>query len=184
MFDRKPLEGFFGQLGAVELVSVSPLFLGAVHRRVRGAQQVGCVDCVVRINADPDTGRGAQAEALDVNLLAQGPVQLVCKICRVLRVTDFLEQHGEFVATKARHDVVASHALTNPITDRPQQLIAGQVSKRIVHHLETIEIQKQQRKLTAMASRALDGLLECRGEQQSVRQAGQLIALISENTAT
>src|ERR1700693_5442782 len=64
-FEREALESFGVHGRGVELVVIPSLILGAVHRRVRVAQERLRVHSVARIQGDADRGRYEQLALVD-----------------------------------------------------------------------------------------------------------------------
>src|SRR5258708_27529248 len=81
----------------------------------------------------------------------------------------------EVGAAQARQGVLAHQAL-QPLRDCTQQRVAGAMVERVVHQLEAVEIEAQQRELRAAASGGEDRLPGAVGEQDPVRQPGEGIA--------
>src|SRR5262249_7274148 len=74
---------------------------------------------------------------------------------RVTRLFDLIEQNGKFVASHARqgerrtgyarHSIGLSQASLEALGDANQQLIAREMSHRVVDHLEAVQIEKENR---------------------------------------
>ena len=79
---------------------------------------------------------------------------------------DRLQQH-ELVAAQARERVVAVQQVAQALGDRAQQRVAGAVAERVVHQLEAVEVDAQQRELRAVARRGEDRLAGAVGEQRA-----------------
>ena len=67
----------------------------------------------------------------------------------VLGAGDVLHQHGEFVAAKPRHHVVAAHAAGQSRAGFLQHHVAEQVADAVVDHLEAIQVEEQHGALVA-----------------------------------
>jgi hypothetical protein len=55
-------------------------------------------------------------------------------------IGDFAEDNDEFVTAEPRHHVAIAHATAKPFGDLDQQGVTGRVPKRVVDHLEPVEI--------------------------------------------
>ena len=86
---------------------------------------------------------------------------------RRLRIAD---QHRELIAAEARRGVLRPDGCADPLGDLHEQLIARRVAPAVVHHLEPVEVQEQDR-VRATGGRLLgERVGETLGEQQAVRQ--------------
>ena len=70
---------------------------------------------------------------------------LLATVSASRRAFDVLEQHGELVAAEPGDQVALANAAREALHDRSQQHVAGLVTERLVHGLESIEIEQQQR---------------------------------------
>ena len=93
------------------------------------------------------------------------------------RVGDVLEQHGELVAAHARHGVAGADGRVEPARDGAQQLVPDGMPERVVHDLEAVEVEEEDRAAAAGPPPAgpSQRLLEPVEEQRPVRQPGQRV---------
>ena len=128
------------QLGAV----AAPL-LGPVHRRVRVAEQ--------RLRAVGDAARQGDADAGGHEHLTlherDGPGDRIGQPLGHelggLLAGHVVAQDRELVAAEAGHHVVRAHGRAQPVGHRHQQSVAGGVAQAVVHHLEAVEVEEQDR---------------------------------------
>ena len=81
---------------------------------------------------------------------------------------------GEFIAAEARDGVALAHAALQPQRDLPEQLVAGRMAERVVHALEAVEIETQDRRAT-VARRAPHGVRQIVRERNAVGQSGERV---------
>ena len=62
-----------------------------------------------------------------------------------LRARHVLAQHRELVATETRDDVVGAHRAAETVGDRDEQPVSRRVAEAVVHHLEAVEVEEQDR---------------------------------------
>src|SRR5262245_40009838 len=76
---------------------------------------------------------------------------------RVRSLGDAVEQDRELVAAEPRREVDLAQASLEPLSERDKQLIAGEVAERVVHVLESIEVEQHDREAGPRSpSRACD----------------------------
>ena len=103
----------------------------------------------------------------------------------VARIGDVVEQHRELVSAEPRQresaavprdDVGSAQARLKPPRDRNEQAIGAEHAQALIHHLESIETEDEQREdVVGMALGALDGAVEQIDEEQPVRQPGERV---------
>ncbi len=95
---------------------------------------------------------------------------------RLVGLDDAFQQHREFVAAQARDDVARLQAGADAAADLEQQVVADQVTDRIVDHLEAVQVDEQHGELFArVRDVALHRLLQPLQQQGAVGQAGQRV---------
>ena len=138
---------------------VAPLLLRGVHRRVGGREQAVDVLRVVRVAGDADARRRrAPRSPRDVDRLGEPLEDLAGDDGDVARVLHVVDDDRELVAAQARDDVGLAHAFLDARRDRPQHRVARGVAVRVVHLLEVVEVDVEQRDPRAMALRARERL--------------------------
>src|SRR5436190_2908006 len=146
--------------------------LGVVERRV-GASQQGLFFFQPVAVDQPDAGGGDAVAAVD----AQRPATVLDDLLRhaqgVVAFLDVLEQHDEFVAAEARHGVARAHARAQSGGEVPEQSVTRGVAERVVHVLEAVEVEIEERDLRAIPPRARRGHAQPVAEMAAVGDAGQ-----------
>ena len=99
---------------------------------------------------------------------------------RLARLGDVLQQHAELVAADARDEVVAAHAGAQARGDHLQQRVADVVAERVVHLLEVVEVEEQQRRGLLVAPRVRHRLARALGEHRAVGQPGERVVVREE----
>src|SRR5579859_6841060 len=92
-------------------------------------------------------------------------------------VLDLLQDDEEFVPADSCHEVARPEARTQAARDLDQDAVAGAVPVRVVHGLESIEIDEKGGEARGAPSRALYGLLERRAEAGPVGETRQGVAV-------
>src|SRR6266536_4472191 len=142
-----------GRLRLRDMDAVASGVLGGVAGFVGSAQDVSRASAC---GGDRDDAYGdAQREAPlppDVAELFDRPLELPGDLCRLGQGTVF-QQDTEFIAAEARKRVPAAQATAQQAADLAEQVIPGFVAARVVHELESIQIQvAQDRKSTRLNS--------------------------------
>jgi len=98
-----------------------------------------------------------------------------------------VDQHGELVAAETRDRVAGAHALLEPSRHGDEELVPDGVAERVVHDLEPVEIEEDERdprrglaspRRDVICARSRLELLREAGEQQ--RPVGQAGARVVE----
>ena len=115
---------------------------------------------------------------------AIGLAQLVKELLRhgggLARIGDLLQQHAELVAADARDEVVAAHRGAQARGDDLQQAIADVVAERVVHRLEVVEVDEEERRGLLVAPRVRHRLARPLGEHGAVGQPGERVVMREE----
>jgi hypothetical protein len=83
---------------------------------------------------------------------------------------------SELVAAQARQRVLAAQRVAQALGDRAHQRVARRVAERVVHQLEAVQVDAQQRELRAAARRGEDRLADAVAHQHAVGQPGEDVA--------
>jgi hypothetical protein len=83
------------------------------------------------------------------------------------------DQHRELVAAQARADVAIAQTAPQPLGHGDQQLVADQMTQRVVDELEAVQVQEQHGGVGALAVGACEVVLEAIKQQRAVAQAGE-----------
>ena len=112
---------------------------------VGNGEQVDEIHAVTRrhgdADADADIGGGAVVEIVGTGNRAD---QLFAERERAF-FAQVVRQHDEFVAADARRHIGGAQHALQALGGHPEQLIARGVAVGVVHRLEAVEIEKQQR---------------------------------------
>src|SRR5512132_1970441 len=157
----------------VELAIVPSLIFGAVHRRIRVAQERLGVGSVARIQCHSDRGRNEERALVDEERKSNGLQDLLRDLCGVSLVRDGGNEHREFVAAEAGNRVSLPDAAADPLRDSAQQLIADRMAQGVVDYLEVVEIQKERRELLLGPVGLHNGHVEPVVEEEAVGHSGQ-----------
>ena len=166
-----------GRAGVEELHVGAPARLGQVHRRVGMLDQLARARAVLRVECDADRRRDRDRPPFGVERRLDRREQLARDVLHVAAVAGIGEQHQEFVAAEARHQIGGAQAGGDAQRHRLQQPVAGQVAERIVDALEVVEVDEQQRQRRAVLAAGVRQLLEVLDEGGAVRQAGQRVVV-------
>jgi len=163
----------FGRL-VEQYVAVAPAILGLVHRNVHVREQRERVPAVEGVERDARGRRQVRDHLVVRGLEAVVPhrvERLFGDLDRVLAQgrgqvdRELVAAEPEQLGRQAARDV-AQHA-----PDPDDQLVAGAVPEMVVHVLEVIDVEKEQRADAARLQRRLDAPLQA----QAVRKIGQRI---------
>src|SRR5450759_4513033 len=156
--------------------------LGAVHGGIRRLDQRVRVPGVCRIERDADAGPDVDALLLTAELERRRKRgnDFPGDGFRVLAPGDVGQDQGEFIAPDAGHRVGFAYLVPDPRGNGLQEFVAGGVPQGVVHRLELVQVEVQQRELARAAFGKTDRLTEPVVEQQPVRQAGE--AVVMRNT--
>src|SRR5437660_4972886 len=174
-FDRDALLQASVHSGTEELEVVSAAVLGLIHRRVRVSEQLTHVLAVARTEAHPDADARHEWPAVHDNRSGECLVDAASHLVYLLGALGALHHHDELVATHAHDDVFRAHCGAYALRHDLQQLVTRLVAAGVVDVLEAIQIEEQHRKHRAAALGILDGAGKIGGQEQAVRQTGQLI---------
>ncbi|HLB55605.1 MAG TPA: hypothetical protein VJK71_10925 [Gemmatimonadales bacterium] len=112
---------------------------------------------VLREEGQPDACRYVYFPTVDSEWGAHSIEQLPSHAGGVFRIADPLQDHGELVPAQPRHGVDLSDASFQPRRHLPENLISGGVAELVVHFLEVIEIDLEQRQRIAAPFRPGQG---------------------------
>jgi hypothetical protein len=85
------------------------------------------------------------------------------------------EQNGKLVTTHARQCVVFTQDTADPEAGLHQQGVAHRMSKTVVHVLEIVKVQKQNRYLFTRTPGMCQGLVELQPEEPPIGQPREFI---------
>ena len=151
--------------------------LRAVHRRVGVAQQFFGMLVVRPAHRDADARRHEDvAAAVDLHRLAEERLDALGDELHVAGPVDAVQQDRELVAAEPRQHVAGAQAGRELVRDRGQQLVAHEVAKAVVHQLEAVDVDEEDRvAVIAHALGASEHASELLHERRAVREIGQRI---------
>ena len=174
-FQRQPLDRLRLDFRGEEAIAVLAVFLGEIHRHVGILGQRLHVGAVVRIHRDADRSRGVAFVAAQLHRLAQHRQEICGDFLDLVTLRGLFQDHHEFVAAEAGHDIARTQSAAQPVGHFHQQHVAGLVPERIVDHLEAVEIDEQHRELPLVAAGGLDRMAQQPVEHFPVRQLRQAV---------
>jgi len=153
-FKLCPLGDLGGKPIAEMLCTPAAIALGMIHGRVRRAHQIGQRRTVLGPHRDAHRRTDAHFLIRQVERLGQREQDAATHAVGVAYMRQHGEEDGELVARKPADERLAEVALrgkaighrAQPVGDHAQQLIAHRVTERVVHRLEPVEIDEEQRR--------------------------------------
>ena len=100
------------------------------------------------VHCDPDARRELDAVAFELERLGQGPQDALGALTRLRGPGHVLEEHGEFVPSEPRDRVGRTNDAPQSIAYFDQERVACAVAKRVIHLLEFVQIDEQDREPT------------------------------------
>src|SRR5215218_11144111 len=88
-----------------------------------------------------------------------------------------LQKDSKLIAPEARYGIALSQGLPRPLRNLLQQQIAGSMAERVVHVLEVVEVDEQDREALSVPLCITHRLPCARREQSAIRQASQHIVV-------
>jgi hypothetical protein len=125
---------------------------------------------VSRATGHADRGVDVECRALDVDLPAQVGHDLLGRRAGIGPARETGEQHPEAVSLHAGHRVRRADGAAQPRGDLDQNAVATDAAERVVHVLEAVEAEDEQRRLLAARGRVLERLVGALEQQCAVRQ--------------
>ena len=166
-------------VGVEHLVTRFAARLGVVHRRVGVPHDLVGIAVLAGAEGDADARRREHLAARDHNRFAQRFLNAEGDDVCLLLVADRLQQNRELVAAEARQRVSVAQARLEAARHRDQHFVADEMAKAVVHHLEAVEVEIENRESSAAAMRPLEFLepaSEPVHEIRAIAQARQRIA--------
>ena len=177
-----PLARGGAHLLAVQLAAPAAALLRLVHRRVGGVKEgdrgVGggtAGEQVVGGERNADARASLDLDPLQHDLPGDGGAHALRDVeCHVL-VEDALAQHHELVPRDACDGVARPGGRRETPRDGHDQLVAHGVADGVVHVLQLVEVDEENRDVRAGRSRTLEGLGGLAQEQHPVRKSGERV---------
>ena len=133
------------------------------------------IGSVFRRNGDADGGGDGNWVAIKQERFAEDLHQLAGHDCCRFWSFHLAQQHKEFVAALTRERVRPAHNRTETAGNIAQELVADGVTEGVIHILESVEVDEEQRIARIVALCGGSNLLEPIGQQKPVGQASQEI---------
>ncbi len=159
----------------IELITVLAERFGDVHRHVRTAQQRFRIVAIDRNHRHADTQADVTRDRFGRERLGNDLDHVIGDNDRVLRRPNAKKDDREFITADARDDVAATDRLLDSFGDHAQNVVTGLMAAQIVHFLEIVDVEIEQRAVLALALDARDRLAQFVLEIASVRQIGDAI---------
>src|SRR5258708_3294041 len=155
-----------------------PRLFSVVHGGIRGLDERVRVTGVRRIDRDADAGPDVDAllPGAELERCSKGGNDFPGDHYRLL-APGVGQDQSEFIPPDAGDRVRFPYLATDPGGNGFQELVAGVVSQGVVHRLELVQVEIQQRELAGVAFGEADRLLQPVVEQQAVRQAGEAVVM-------
>jgi hypothetical protein len=151
------------------------LVLGAIERDVGAPQQLDIARRVLRKKRDADAYADMMLQRSGGDRLVELLDHAQRDIGGVLGARNFARQDREFVAAKARHQVLLARGAAQAHGDVDQNLVADAVAVKIVDPLEGVEIEEEYRMRAMAVRRRAHRILEFLIEAAAVGQAGERV---------
>ena len=164
-------------LGFEEAKSAAAGFLGAVKCRVGGAHQFVATGAIAGEKGNADRGADDRLMAAEIEGLGQFLHQALGQNGRAVGVRHTHLDDRKFVAAEACHSIVGTEHAGQPLGNPTQQLIAGSVTVEIVHRLEAVEVETQDRDRAVATLGTRQRLGEAILEQGAVGKVGEGVVM-------
>ena len=140
----QPPQGGPGHVGVEELVAGPAPVLGHVHGDVGVAEQV--LGSLTRAgHGDANAGRHEQVSAQQREGRPEGLSDAIGDGDGARRVRDAVDEHEELVASHPGHRVARTKAVLDAAGHVDEELVARLVPEAVVHDLEAVEVEEQDR---------------------------------------
>ena len=157
---------------------VTPGGLGLVHGGIGAAHQLFLVGGIARVQGHPHTARHVQFVPLHHRGFADGGYQpFVDDALQLVGTAHVAQQHHKLIAAQAADGVVGPHGLGQAVGHGAQQAVTDVVAQGVVHELEAVQVDEQDRHLFARDGRLRQRLAQALLAQRAVGQLGQHVVL-------
>ena len=121
--------------------------LRGIHREIGVLQQIEQIGAVARGDRDADAGVAGKLMAMAVERRPQRLIDPRDQRVDILGALDAVLQDGEFIAAEAGDEILRPDRLAQPLRDALEELVADQMSQRIVDALELVDVDIEDREL-------------------------------------
>ena len=154
---------------------VGRVALRGVHLAVGPLQQLLAAVSVVGVHRPADAAVDLDRGAVDVERPPERLPEPPDERGRLVVVGRGEREHDELVAADPGHGVARADDRLEPLRQRAQDRVAGPVAANVVHVLEVVEVDEDERERLAGAAAALQRLIQAILEQDTVREARQRV---------
>ena len=155
-------------------MTVAAALLRGIHRQVGVAHQLVALAGAAFVHGDPDARTERDIAPGEPRRPRQPVEQTICKADRELLVGP-LEEQGELVAAEPGQRVALADRHAEAPCDLLEQPVTAVVPERVVHLLEPVEVDEQDREVLSGARRARELLIEAVPEERAVCEPGQAV---------
>ena len=163
-----------------EAAAVAAFLLREIHRGVGLSQQEVGGDAVTREAADADAGEHGQLVAVDDDRSADRLDELGRDGGGRGVVLDVVEHDRELVAAEPRDDVEFAQAVAQALRGLDEHAVADLVAEGVVHRLEMVEVDEQQRDAAPLPAGAPDHVAGPLEVQRAVGQTREVVVVREE----
>ena len=161
--------------GIEEAIGPAAGRLRRIHREIGVLQEIEQIGAVARRDRDADAGIAGKLVAVAVERGAQRLIDPRDQRVNVLGALDAVLKDGEFVPAEAGDEIFRSDRLAQPLRHALQELVADQMSQRIVDALELVDVDVEDRELASLGFQQQPFRMAL--EQRAVRQIGQRVVM-------
>ena len=155
---------------------VTAIVFCRIHGQVGMLEQLADLFPVARENGDPDTRRNANIVVGNDKRRIKRLNDLPGDDFRILLVIDSLQENDKLVAAQTRNGIGPTHHHRQQTARHfLQEKITDIVAKRIIHRLESIQIDEQHGGFAPVPPRLRQRLMHAIVQQQAIREIGQRI---------
>ena len=114
-------------------------------------------------------------EAIDLHGLLEAVEDVVGEHARIGRIPDVRTDDDELVTAEARNAVGLPARVQQPVRHFLEDLVAHLVAEQVVHHLEPVQIQEEERQRAPRSLADRQVLLQAIVEQRAVEEARERV---------
>ena len=149
--------------------------LRSIHGEVGVAQQIVGRLRRGRRQCDADTRADDRVDPAEADRRADRFDQAVGDGARVVGRREIFEEDGELIASQASRGVARPEDAGQPACHFTEQLVAGGMAESVVHRLEVIEVEEENRERRLAARAPGEGMLDAVREEGPVREPTQTV---------
>ena len=177
VFDLAPAQGAGGHDRIETREGVLARTFCPVHRGVRMLQERRGVHAVVRVIRNADAGGDINLVVLELEWRLKQIQHSLGNFGGIAGGFQVRQQQRELITTDSGERVTAANATAQPVRDAAQQFVANRMSERVVHLLEPVQVNEQERNAFLAPRCSGNGKPEPFVQQSPVWQLGQGVML-------